>query len=566
MHLRRLFSILLSLGLVVPLMGTFQFQAASAAPPVPAQSGDGVDPDLTLRDLATPGDGGWLRYRIAAQTQLNNGDIIAVYDGRPTMNDLPSNITLLMRRSTDGGTTWGPQTIIRQEAAPNGFGDPSVLVDRETGKVFVFYAASINAGFASSTTGQNANDPNVLHADYSVSDDNGATWTHRRITSDIKQGRAWGGMFAASGEGIQLRHGAHAGRLIQQYTVRIGGQNYAVSVFSDDGGASWQTSAPVGPGADENKTVELSNGDVMLNSRAAPYRRVATSTDGGATYTAFSQDTELPDPANNGSIIRAFPDAPASDPKSKVLLFSNTANQNVRRNLTVRMSCDDGQTWPVSKVVQSGATGYSTLTALADGNGERGGRYGLFYERDGYRHLSFTSFDLDWLGGVCGSLAVAPASAYPGGVSTATSVTITNQSGTALAAGAIRVAADQRFTSPEVAVPAIAAGASTVVTVPVTATATADVRTHDVFFTYTNPAGTSSTTARLSATKGASPVVADPELTLRPVLDAMYPGGDIGVIGDRIQPWVEVINTGNVTLTQIAFTAPNGATSCNYSS
>ncbi|MDO5735091.1 MAG: NPCBM/NEW2 domain-containing protein [Propionibacteriaceae bacterium] len=727
MNIRRLFAVLLSLGLVLPLMGLFQSEPASAEPPVAAQSGDGIDPDITLHDIANRGEAGWLRYRIPSLTQLTNGDILAIYDGRPTMADLPSNITLLMRRSTDGGTSWGPQTIIRQEAAPNGFGDPSVIVDRNTGKVFVFYAASINAGFASSTTGQNHDDKNVLHADYSVSDDDGATWTHHRITSDIKQGRAWGGMFAASGEGIQLRNNTHAGRLIQQYTVRISGANYAVSVYSDDGGATWQTSEPIGPGADENKTVELSNGDVLLNSRAAPYRRVATSTDGGATYTAFSQDTELPDPANNGSIIRAFPDASASDPKSKILLFSNTANQHVRRNLTVRMSCDDGKTWPVSKVVQSGATGYSTLTALADGAGERGGRYGLFYERDGYRHLSFTSFDLDWLDGMCGSISVTPADTYLGGVPTATTISITNQSGGDFAAGTIMVAADQRFSSASVAVPAIAAGSSVTVTVPVTADTTADTRTHDVTFTYSNPSGESATTAplpvlggenvltwdegavfspagmytdvsaelssiatldagtiavdftagpnqtvatllsasvstsadkdvilsinsgkpyfevrtggpgqavqiasttnvtigtrhRLAVSATASgvtmyldgvaigsststgffnsvaglnsltiggnnqnrperwmfdgtihavrvsgPVAADPALTIRPVLDAIYPGGEQGLLGDRIQPWVEVINTGNVPLSTIAFTAPTGANACNQS-
>ena len=58
------------------------------------------------------------------------------------MNDLPSNIALLMRRSTDGGKTWQDQQVIRQDPAPYGYGDPSVLVDRETERIFVFYAAS----------------------------------------------------------------------------------------------------------------------------------------------------------------------------------------------------------------------------------------------------------------------------------------------------------------------------------------------------------------------------------------------------------------------------------------
>lgn len=394
---------------------------------------------------------------------------------------------------------------MRQSPAPNGYGDPSVVVDRETDKIFLFYAASINQGFAGGSTGSDPDDPNVLHADYSVSDDNGATWTHHRITDQIKAGQTtWAGMFAASGEGIQLRQGAHKGRLIQQYTIRISGGNYAVSVYSDDHGATWKASAPVGPGADENKTVELANGDVLLNSRAAPYRRIARSTDGGATYTAFTQDTQLPDPANNGSIIRAYPDAAPGDPKAQILLFSNANNVNVRRNLTVRMSCDSGTTWPVSKVVQSGATGYSTLTPLPDASGELGaGGFGLFYEREGYRHISFTKFDLGWLEGVCAKVAVGAPTAQPvAGIATTVPVTVTNQSGAALPAGSLDVAADSRWDATPTAVPAIAAGAIATVNLTVTPGASFDTRGHELKVTYTQGNGAASGSGTLMVIGG----------------------------------------------------------------
>lgn len=387
-------------GIVALAAGLAACSARTVAPA--AAAADGLDPGLPLVDVATAGEGGWPRYRIPALTVAPNGDLLAFYDGRPTMQDLPSNIALLMRRSRDGGRTWREPQVLRSAPPPAGFGDPSALVDRITGDVFVFHAASIDAGFASSTTGSDAADAKVLHADYSVSHDNGRTWTHRRITTELKAGHAdWAGMFAASGEGIQLRRGPHAGRLVQQYTVRRSGANYAVSAWSDDHGATWHTSEPVGPGADENKVVELSDGRVMLNARATPHRLVAFSADGGATYSALLPDSALPDPGNNGSIIRAFPDAERSDPRSRMLLFSNTADLRERRNLTVRLSCDDGATWPVSRVVQSGASAYSTLTPLRGKNGQWEGSYGLLYERDGYRHISFTSFALDWLGGGC---------------------------------------------------------------------------------------------------------------------------------------------------------------------
>lgn len=167
----------LALGLLTPA-------AADAAEPTPAErsatsaatSTGTTSGGLPVTDLASRYEGSHLRYRIPALTTLPNGDLLAVYDGRPTMADLPSNIALLMRRSTDGGRTWGPQQVIRRDPAPNGYGDPSLLVDRETGRVFVFYAASINRGFGDSETGNDPSDPDILHPDYSYSDDNGRTW------------------------------------------------------------------------------------------------------------------------------------------------------------------------------------------------------------------------------------------------------------------------------------------------------------------------------------------------------------------------------------------------------
>jgi hypothetical protein len=126
---------------------------------------------------------------------------------------------------------------VRADTAPLGFGDPSLLVDRRTGRIFLFHVASVRQGFGGSATGDREDDPDVLQADYSWSDDDGVSWTHRRITAAIKD-PAWGGIFAASGRGIQLAHGAYAGRLVQQYVVRVRGANYAASIRFDEEAAS----------------------------------------------------------------------------------------------------------------------------------------------------------------------------------------------------------------------------------------------------------------------------------------------------------------------------------------
>ncbi|MEU3901150.1 exo-alpha-sialidase [Streptomyces sp. NPDC045251] len=425
---------------------------------------------LTSQDLATAGTGS-PHYRIPALTRTTEGTLIAAYDARPTLGDLPGNIGVVVRRSTDGGTTWQAQQTVRKEAAPKGYGDPSLLVDRETGRIFVFYAASVNQGFFGSATGNDESDPDVLQADYSYSDDDGLTWKHERITAEIKN-PAWAGMFAASGEGIQLRHGTYAGRLIQQYAIRHNGANYAVSAYSDDHGATWEMGTPVGPGGDENKTVELSDGRVMLNNRSKPYRTVAYSTDGGVTYTPFQQDKELPDPANNGSITRFAPDVPASHPRASWLMFSNTATTNSRSNLTVRLSCDNGQNWPVRKTVEAGSAAYSTLTPLGDGT-EANARTGLLWERDDYRHITYSSFDLKWLGGVCAPVTVTPPASLPAGKTTEVTVRVVSQNDVRLPAGTVSLKLPQGWTAPEVTVPALDPGQGANVKIPVTVPANA---------------------------------------------------------------------------------------------
>ena len=330
-------------------------------------------------DLAVAGDGSPF-YRIPALAVSNRGTVLAAYDARPTLGDLPSNIAVLLRRSTDHGRTWGPVITVRRDAAPRGYGDASFVVDRETGRIFLFYAASVNQGIFGSHTGNDEDDPDVHQADVSWSDDDGLTWQHRRITAAIKKPE-WVSLFASSGAGIQLRGGAHKGRLIQQYAVRIGTTFYAASVMSDDHGATWRMGGLVGPGADENKVVELADGRLMLNSRAKPYRKVAISTDGGESWSGWRDEPQLIDPANNGAIIRY--NETARGATAHWLLFSNTAHASERRNVTVKLSCDDGATWPTKIVVDSGPSAYSTIARLADGT------LGVFYERGPYKLLRF---------------------------------------------------------------------------------------------------------------------------------------------------------------------------------
>lgn len=512
---------------------------------------------LALTDLAVRGQGGFPQYRIPALTATTRGTLLAAYDGRPTVADLPDHIKILLRRSTDNGRTWSEQQVVREAPAPKGFGDPSLLVDSDTGRIFVFYAAGVNQGFGGSATGNDENDPDVLQTDYSYSDDDGLTWTSRRITAQIKD-PSWAGMFAASGQGIQLRHGGFAGRLVQQYVIRIKGQNYAASAYSDDHGKTWKMGRPVGPGMDENKTVELADGTVMLNSRAKPNRLVAYSRDGGATYSPPQAAAALTDPADNGAIIRYAPEAKPSDPRSRWLLFVNNDDPALRRNLTVRMSCDSGKTWPVSRVVEKDSAAYATLTRQAKG------RIGLFFERAGYQRLTYTSFGLDWLRGVCAPISVTKPDRIRAGSSDELRITVTNQETRTLPRGRLRVTTPGGWQDVEVGVPRLAPGRSkrVVASVKVPRTAFGD---HQVTVRYESSGHRSATVTTLS-------VQADPAARPRPrlvatvVLDHLDAGGADGVVGDVVTYAAHVENTGNTTLTDVSLTGPlDGLDRCRYS-
>ena len=337
-----------------------------------------------LQDLAVRGAGAPV-HRIPALAVSTRGTLLAAWDGRPTLADVPSHIAILMRRSEDSGRTWSPLDTVRADTAPLGFGDPSLLVDRTTGRVFLFHAASVRQGFFGSSTAVNDDDPEVLHADVSWSDDDGRTWQHRRLTSTIKR-EGWGGLFAASGAGVQLARGAHAGRLLQPFVVRLGQATYAAVLRSDDHGATWQMGELVGPDADEAEVAERADGTVVLNARARPFRRVAISRDRGVTFDAPVADTALVDPGNNAGLL-AVP-AIGDD----ALLLSHTADSTTRRRLVLRRSCDGGRHWQTPRILVPEAAAYSTLALLPSGD------IGVLFERGAYDAITFARVPRAWLG------------------------------------------------------------------------------------------------------------------------------------------------------------------------
>lgn len=524
-------------------------------------------------------------YRIPALAHVGGGVVIAAWDARPgSAADAPNPNSIIQRRSTDNGQTWGPLQIIaagQAGAAKYGYSDPSYVVDKETDRVFAFFVHSKDQGFQGSVYGDDDANRQVMGAAVIHSDDQGLTWSAPRLITDVAKtsnGTTAGGVytpvagdvkgtFATSGEGIQLQYGPYAGRLIQQYAGRVLQSDgstaiQAYSVYSDDNGETWQRGEFVGTGMDENKVVELSDGRVMLNSRDSAngrMRKVAISTDGGQTYGPVTRDAELPDPTNNASITRLHPDAAQGSADAKKLIFTNANNgaNGDRVNGGVRLSCDDGETWPGLRTIETGTFGYSTATAMDEG------RVGVLWEAGYTNTMQFSSFDEAWLNAVCAPLSV-PQTALTAGAAATVPVTVTNQEDAPLS-GTVSFYTATGWNASTAEVTALAPGASTTVNVQVTAPQdAAGAQRVQAAFTGTD-GRVSQTTAQLTLPRpsvlGATLTVADTsasrDLTTNPYK-----------VGEQLSFQVRVVSTAgvNTLVTPAAntFTTGFSPTACRW--
>ena len=316
-------------------------------------------------------------FRIPALVTAPNGDLLAAIDERvPSCGDLKwsKDINIVVRRSLDNGKTWSKIETVVDYPFGKSASDPSMIVDEVSGDVFLFY------NFMDL---DKENDVYYLHM--VKSSDNGITWSEPvDITSQIARPE-WHNdfKFITSGRGIQTR----SGKLLH-CMVNL---NNGMHVFgSDDHGQSWfLIDTPIKPG-DESKIAELSDGSWMINSRAngKGLRYVHISSDEGKTWETWPEPV-LIDPGCNASFIRYTSIEDGYD-KNR-LLFANAKMEKGRKNMTVRLSYDEGKTWTEGKTIYPGGSAYSSLSILKNGN------IALFFEKDNYKENAFVSFSLEWL-------------------------------------------------------------------------------------------------------------------------------------------------------------------------
>ena len=333
---------------------------------------------------------GYHTYRIPALLVTKAGTVIVICEGRKAGSGDAGDIDLLVKRSPDGGRTWEPQGLIYEEggAAKVAIGNPCPVVDQESGTIWLPFCRDNN---------------DVL---ITYSSDDGRTWAKpREITSDVKL-PSWTWYATGPGVGIQMQSGRYKGRMVipcDHRETATGKFMYSHAFYSDDRGKTWTLGGTVGLHTDESQVVELIDGRLLLNIRnywgrdgkrpeRGGRRALAYSENGGESWSEATFDSALIEPMCQASFVR-YSRATGGKGRNR-LLFSNPAHRSERVKMTVRLSYDEGKTWPVARQLHEGPSSYSCLTVLPDG------AIGCIYEggEDSRRQwLRFARFTLSWL-------------------------------------------------------------------------------------------------------------------------------------------------------------------------
>jgi len=363
-----------------------------------------AEPETTV--IFAAGKDGYPSVRIPALLATRRGTLLAVAEGRAAQADQAAN-QIILERSLDNGRTWGPLQVIAHDGN-NALNNPCLVQDLPSGRILLMiqrYPAGRKEFNGRLKPGIKGNE--VVRNYLLSSDDDGATWTAPKDVTDTTKAAEAITVASGPGIGIQLERGPHRGRLIIPFNQRVGSFWDVRAVFSDDHGATWRLGDIV-PDAravnakgrttsmvNEVQMVELEDGSVRLNSRRAdnrPFRKTAVSRDGGQTWGKIEQVEQLPDPACMGSILRY--DFAAGQGRGRIV-YSGPHGPG-RTKGTIRVSYDDGRTWPVNKVLCPGQFAYSCLARLKDGS------VGILYEtgkKSAYETVTFSRFPLDWLEG-----------------------------------------------------------------------------------------------------------------------------------------------------------------------
>ncbi|WP_411077653.1 sialidase family protein [Streptomyces sp. cmx-10-25] len=328
----------------------------------------------------TAGTGGYASYRVPAAVRTREGTVLAFAEGRVAGGGDSGHIDIVVRRSEDGGCTWGPLRVVA-DGDGDTRGNPAPVVDPRSGDVVLL----------SSYNGGEATEERILSGEVPADrgrrvfvqrgTDDGRTFSPpREITASVKR-PGWRWYATGPGHALALTRGPHAGRLVvpadhsaappagSSDTGREPRYYGAHALLSDDGGHSWRLgfvdAAHDGHvNANETAAAELPDGRIYFNTRdqlgTSPGNRAdAVSGDGGATLERpFAPQPALDRvPVVQGSLLHV----------GGVLLFSAPSVPDARAEPAVWRLADDGGTAVRALAVSRRKAGYSDLVPLDAG-------------------------------------------------------------------------------------------------------------------------------------------------------------------------------------------------------
>ncbi|WP_217207815.1 sialidase family protein [Streptomyces sp. AC550_RSS872] len=389
-------------ALVAAVALTATAATLGSAPSQPSSTAPSFEQQALFRADQDPG---YACFRIPAIVQTKAGTLLAFAEGRVLNCGDAADIDLVLKRSTDGGRTWGPLQVVN-EGNGDTHGNPAPLVDHETGRVLL--AETYNTGRTDSGPCSVPCD-RTPHLQYS--DDDGRTWSAPRdLSADILPAD-WNSWYATGPvHGIQLTRGRHAGRLVfgvnsETWDGSRVTANHAALIVSDDGGDHWRIGATDSwPIAEADGTfrqkpsevtlAERTDGTILISGREQDgtdlgHRSQTYSLDGGTTFTGpFRNVPDLYTPQVQGATLRL----------GKRLLLSAPGDPDRRRTMMIRSSWNGGTTWDSvdrGKVVTTDWSGYSDMVGIDAST------VGLLYEGgavDARDEIRFVRFTESWLG------------------------------------------------------------------------------------------------------------------------------------------------------------------------
>ncbi|ATL27280.1 sialidase family protein [Streptomyces formicae] len=323
---------------------------------------------------------GYASFRIPAVVRTAHGTLLAFCEGRVGSQDDFGNIDVVLKRSADGGRTWGPLQIVGKNGADLA-GNPAPVV-LDTGRVLLVQVRNAAAATEDAIRRGKVSAADGRRVWVQHSDDDGLTWSApREITGQVKKA-SWRWYATTPGHAVQLSTGRvvvpanHSLPPSGTDTGTEGKYNGGHCLLSDDAGATWRIgyiddNANGYINVNETTAAELPDGRLYFNTRndsPAPGTRAdAHSLDGGRSLVKpFRPQACLTGPVVEGSVLQL------RDPD--VLLFSGPADPGFRALMTVRRSHDAGTTWETAHTVDGLPAAYSDLVRVDDDT------VGLLYE------------------------------------------------------------------------------------------------------------------------------------------------------------------------------------------